>query len=82
MRKIFTQPTEPEELYVFFTYGLPLTPLDWALRWQANGIHNTIRRKVWYAGVINHLGYTIIDYQSGTKTDSNSWYMYESKYGD
>ena len=80
MKKIFTEPANPEELYEFFTYGLALTPLDWTLRWQPNAIQNTIRRKLWYVNVIWHSESVLVDYQPGSKRSDYSWYMYERRY--
>lgn len=80
MRKVFTEPVKLEELYEFFTYGLPQTPLDWRLRWQPNAIQNTIRRKLWYANIVWHSASVLVDYQPGSKRSDYSWYIYERKY--
>lgn len=80
MKKIFTEPANPEELYEFFTYGLVLNPLDYRLRWWPESTSNTIRRKVWYIKTTVHSESIIVDYQSGTRESNNSWYMYERKY--
>lgn len=80
MRKIFTEPTKPEELYEFFTYGLPQTPLDWTLRWHPNAVQNTIRRKLWYVKTILHSDSVIVNYQPTVKKSDNSWYLFEWKY--
>lgn len=80
MRKIFTEPVKPEELYEFFTYGLPQTPLDWTLRWHPNAIQNTIRRRLWYVETTLHSASVLVNYQPGSKRSEYSWYMYEHKY--
>ena len=79
MRRVFTEPTKLEELYEFFTYGLPLTPLDWRLRWWVNATNNTIRRRLWYVETTLHSNSIMVDYQPGVKADS-AWYIYEEKY--
>ena len=80
MKKRFTEPANPEELYEFFTYGLPLTPLDWRLRWWVNATHNSIKRRVWYVRTTLHSDSIIVDYQPTVKKSDNSWYIYEWKH--
>ena len=80
MRKIFTEPVKPEELYEFFTYGLPLTPLDWKHRWCVNATKNFIKRRVWYVETTLHAESIIVDYQPTIKESDNSWYIFEWKY--
>lgn len=80
MKKIFTEPVNPEELYEFFTYGLPLAPLDWRLRWWVNATKNTIRRRSWYAKILLHSASVSVEYQAGSKESDDSWYMYEPRY--
>lgn len=80
MRRIFTEPAKPEELYEFFTYGLPLTPLDWRLRWWVNATSNTIRRRLWYVKTLLHSEDVTVEYQAGSKESDASWFMHEWKY--
>ena len=80
MRKIFTEPTKPEELYEFFTYGLALNPLDWTLHWHPNSMHNTIRRRSWYVRITWPSASIVVDYQAGYRESDKSWYMYQRKY--
>lgn len=80
MRKIFTEPANPKELYEFFTYGLALAPLDWRLRWNVNATHNSIRRRVWYVETTLYSESVIVDYQPTVKESDDSWYMHEWKY--
>lgn len=80
MKKIFTEPANPEELYEFFTYGLPLTPLDWNYRWCINATVNTIRRRLWYARTLLHCESVTVEYQAGNKESDASWCIHEWKY--
>lgn len=80
MKRIFTEPANPEELYEFFTYGLHLTPLDWRHRWCVNATVNTIRRRLWYARTLLHSESISVEYQAGSKESDASWYMNEWKY--
>ena len=80
MRRIFTEPTKPEELYEFFTYGLHLTPLDWSHRWCVNATHNSIKRRVWYVKTTLHSDSIIVNYQPTVKKSDASWYILEWKY--
>lgn len=80
MRRIFTKPTKPEELYEFFTYGLPLTPLSWSYRWCANDTYNFIKRRVWYVKTTLHSDSITVNYQPTVKKSDNSWYIFEWKY--
>lgn len=80
MKKIFTEPANPEELYKFFTYGLHLTPLDWKHRWCVNATVNTIRRRLWYARTLLNSASITVEYQAGNKESDASWYMHEWKY--
>lgn len=80
MKKIFTEPVKPEELYEFFTYGLALDPLDWQRRWNPDIVYNTIRRRTWYVEVIWYDESITIDYQPEIKESDKSWYMHERKY--
>ena len=79
MRKIFTEPTKPEELYEFFTYGLSLDPLDWRLHWWVNSTYNTIRRRLWYVETTRHSVSATIEYQAGSKKTDKSWNMHVHK---
>ena len=79
MKKIFTEPANPEELYEFFTYGLPLTPLDWSYRWRVNATHNSIKRRTWYVKTTLRSDSIAVDYQPTVKESDNSWYIYEWK---
>lgn len=80
MRKIFTEPVNPEELYEFFTYGLPQTPLDWTFRWHPNAVQNTIRRRLWCVRIMSHSTSISMYYQPGVKRSEYSWYFYEQEY--
>lgn len=80
MRKVFTEPMNPEELYEFFTYGLPQTPLDWTFRWHPNAVHNTIRRRLWYVRTLLHSDCVTVEYRPGVKRSDYSWYMHEWRY--
>jgi hypothetical protein len=76
MKKIFTEPANPEELYAFFTYGLPLDPLNRNLRWHPNSTLNRIKRRTWVVETTLHSDSIMVDYQPGVKADS-AWYIYE-----
>ena len=80
MKKIFTAPRNIEELYEFFTYGLPLTPIDWRHRWRVNATINSIKRREWYVKTTLHSDSIVVDYQPTVKESGNRWYMYERKY--
>lgn len=80
MRRVFTEPTKPEELYEFFTYGLHLTPLDWRHRWWVNATCNSIRRRLWYARIFLQSDSATLEYQAGNKESDNSWFIHEWKY--
>ena len=80
MKKIFTEPANPEELYKFFTYGLHLAPLDWRHRWRVNATVNTIRRRLWYARTILHSASVTVEYQAGNKESDASWFIHAWKY--
>ena len=79
MKKIFTAPRNIEELYEFFTYGLPLTPIDWRHRWRVNATLNSIKRRTWYVKTTLHSDSIVVDYQSTVKESDDSWYIYEWK---
>ena len=80
MRKIFTEPTKPEELYEFFTYGLSLNSLDWRSHWWPDNMINHIKRRLWCVRIVSHSTSISMDYQPGVKQSENSWYIYERKY--
>lgn len=80
MKKIFTEPVNPEELYKFFTYGLALAPLDWRLHWWVNATSNTIRRRLWYVKTLLHSDSVTVEYQAGSKESDASWFIHEWKY--
>lgn len=80
MKKTFTEPIKPEELYMFFTYGLALTPLDWRSHWWPENIINHIRRRLWCIRVVSHTSSVMVEYHAGNKESDKSWYMYERKY--
>lgn len=76
MKRIFTKPSKPEELYEFFTYGLALSPLNWKLRWYPNSTLNRIKRRTWVVDTTLHSDSIMVDYQPGATADS-AWYIYE-----
>lgn len=80
MKKVFSKPANLEELYKFFTYGLPLTPLNYRYRWSVNATHNSIKRRVWYVRTSLYADSVIVDYQPRVKESDDSWYMYEWKW--
>lgn len=79
MKKIFTEPANPEEYYKLFTYGLALNPLDWRLHWWPDSTRNTIRRKTLFLRVTLNSDSVIVDCQPGIK-ESDSWYICEWKW--
>lgn len=76
MKKIFPRPSKPEELYAFFTYGLPLDPLNWYLRWYPNSTLNRIKRRTWVVETTLHFDSIMVDYQPGVKAN-DAWRIYE-----
>ena len=79
MRRIFTRPANPEELYAFFTYGLSLSPTNYRLWWYPNSTLNIIKRRTWVVETTLHSDSIMVDYQPGVKADS-AWYMYEEMF--
>ena len=80
MKKIFTEPANPEGLYEFFTYGLALTPLDYRHHWYVNATRNTIKRRLWHVDTLMHSDSISVEYQAGVKESDYSWFIYEWKY--
>jgi hypothetical protein len=81
MRRVFTEPTKPEELYAFFTYGLALNPLNWRCNhWYPNATINSIKRRLWNIDTTLHSQTITVEYQAGIRDSDSYWFIHESRY--
>ena len=79
MRKILTEPTKPEELYGFFTYGMPLEYTDT----QYVSYANCIRKRGWNVLVTadrDNVWLEVAYYANWNR--SETWHLETYKYAD
>ena len=74
MKRIFEKPQTVKELYEFFLYGIPLTPISKWYRWTSSvNRYNYARRRGWQIYVANKPFRDYVTYRSGTTSRDIGW---------
>ena len=80
MKRIFEKPQTVKELYEFFLYGIPLTPISKWYRWTSSANRKCYaRRRGWQISVMNHDTRDSLIYHSGTTSKDTGWCLHVHK---